>query len=278
MKLALFIPLLVAFLVFLELTIFHGSILQPTENYLQPFPIEQPLCVIARTYPDKFDYLATFLMSMSQNSIPPKIFLVVTDTSNDKSKSINVAQKHVDFVNNFLGYKLSEIVPIDEKEVKDLNPNYKTDFGYAYTDAVINKLLLEREKHKCKYLLITNGDNLYRKQFFDDYLSAEMANQVDMIGFNFITHHARFPTISTSREKDDGRNHELRVEFTFAWMDLGACFFKFDFFEKYDDLRFVKMANLRGGDFFNCDGILIESAHKRSNSSMIIRDVLYFHQ
>ena len=276
MKQVFFLSPFLAFLVFL--TFFYGSILKPSNIYLKQFPVEQPLCVIARTYPDQFDYLATFLMSMSQNSIPPKIFLVVTDTSMDTFKSISVAQKHVDFVNNFLGYKLSEIVPIQEKEAHDLNPNYKTDFGYAYTDAAINKLLLEREKHKCKYLLVTNGDNLYRKQFFDDYLSAEIANQVDMIGFNSISHHARFPTISSSREKDDGRNHELNVEFAFSMMDLGACFFKFDFFEKYDDLRFVKMANSRGGNFFDCDGILIESAHKRSNSSMIIRDVLYFHQ
>lgn len=243
-----------------------------TSKISKNFHGHQPLCVVARIYPAQYSYISTFLLSILANSIPPQVFFVVTD--NDRNWT--VPQRHIDFVNELVGFKASEILPIYSSDAEYISSDYSTTYGYAYTDAAIN-YLVERNSnnYQCEYILFTNGDNLYRKEFIDDYLDEEMKKRTDLIGFNFISHHRRFPVNVAENVKDDGMNHEFSVSFQATFMDLGACFFKFDLFQRNDELRFVKMAN---GEYFSCDGILIEQTAKRSNSTMIFRDVLFFHQ
>lgn len=228
------------------------------------------------SYPQTTGYLSTFLFSLAANKVPPQVFVVITDTDRNHTNP----QAHINLVNSFLGLQMAQILPIYAEDAAAINPDdFSSDFGYAYTDAAINYLISHNLEYNCKYLLVTNGDNLYRSKFIDDYLQPEMDQETQMIGFNFISHHDRWDHTVTETEKADGRNREVSVQFQPGAIDLGACFFKMDLLESDPiNLRFVNQAKSKGNDYFNCDGYLINEYHKRAASAMIIRDVLFFHQ
>ncbi|KAJ3367626.1 hypothetical protein HDU91_001260, partial [Kappamyces sp. JEL0680] len=111
------------------------------------------MCMVVRTYRVQYSVLLNFLLAVSNNpQAPPSIFIVITD----KVSSHKDASAIVSLFNSIVGYEMANLLPIHSKEASAISASYATDFGYAYTDAAIDYLLSNQDKHGCDYFLFTN--------------------------------------------------------------------------------------------------------------------------
>jgi hypothetical protein len=246
------------------------------------------LCVIVRSYPNSEYYLSTLLLSLSHNKKLPQIFVVATETFSEEM--LDKYNKHIYGANYIAGINFAQTLPIFNRSL--------TDYGYEFTDAALDYLLGHNNDLKCKYVLFTNGDNLYSKGIVDAYLDEDMTLGFDMIGFNFISHYKSRHAFLRLHEGDgqrefkleelnssnsssilhlssyDGSHVPFNAEFAVNRIDLGACVFKVSIFEDNSELRFCKVATKMA----LADGQLIQEFYRISNKTKIHREFLFVHQ
>ncbi|KAJ3305442.1 hypothetical protein HDV03_001536 [Kappamyces sp. JEL0829] len=237
------------------------------------------LCVVARTYHKTFPDLPSFILSLSQNTRKPIVYLLVTD----KNSSHSAVQVIADKVNGFLGYPMAQVLPVTAAEAA---PHFNLDdpheYGYAYTDAAADLMLRDQQAYPCDYFIFTNGDNLYSKGLVDDYLAKDMEDDLDIVGFDFVSHHPRESAGTDRYIENDGTRIGIRADFQMSFLDLGAFMIKASFMEQ-QQLRFVPIG-LRYfqdhpyGPLFFADGMLIEEASRRTEKKKIHRQTLMLHQ
>ena len=233
------------------------------------------ICIIARTFQKQYPYLLTFLLSISHNKkTMPRIFLLITDTES----SVSAAHKIAQLSNSMSGYNLTSILPITEQDAKNANENYKTDYGYGYTDAAIDYFAETNRIYKCDYLMFTNADNLYVKGFLDDYILDDMRSGIDLIAFDFVSHYKITPPTYISGIYDDGTRKVLPGCFIWGRIDLGAVVIRAKFMLEDAEMRFVKVMRRIEMDIGLADGFLVEYAAKMAKYRRIHRQVLLVHQ
>ena len=139
------------------------------------------LCIVARTYQPQYEYIITFLLSISHNKkTRPHVFMLRTEESSSKSDLLRIVKQ----ANTIIGYQIASVLDIGANEARLINPDFEHDYGYAYTDASIN-FLIENSNIKCDYDMFTNADNFYTKGFIDSYILRDMQQGMDIIGYDF---------------------------------------------------------------------------------------------
>jgi hypothetical protein len=63
-------------------------------------------------------------------------------------------------------------------------------FGYDDSDLLMDTLLAARAK-RCDWIMHTNGDNIYNAAWFDIIAAHILDPDIDIIGWDFVTHHRR---------------------------------------------------------------------------------------
>lgn len=161
---------------------------------------------------------------------------------------------------------------------RKISKNYKSDYGYSYTDAAIFYLLNHSRTYLCDYFVFTNGDNLYAGGFVD-FIADDMKNEFDIIGFNFISHYVRYkPMNRGSEDLDDGTMHVVDSEFEYANIDLGAFVIRAELLDLHKNLRFVAISRISKWDVKGADGYLIAKSSNLAKTSRMHRQVLLIHQ
>ncbi|KAJ3373489.1 hypothetical protein HDU91_006890 [Kappamyces sp. JEL0680] len=236
-------------------------------------PEKQPgqVCVVARTFAKQYHMIPTFVLSLSQNSLKPSVYLVITDAESSVPEAEAIVQK----TNDFVGRRLASVLPItasDAQRYFDLESGQ--EYGYAYTDAAIDLLLANKARYPCDYFLFTNGDNLYASGFIDDYLDRDMKQDLDIIAFDFISHHKWSDARQEGYHVTDGTRVSINADFRTMHVDLGAFVIKAEFLAGHH-LRFVRAGQT---DFFTADGSFIEQAAALTDRKRVHHQVLMIHQ
>ena len=234
------------------------------------------LCVIVRTFQGQYDYLTITLLSLSYN---PKsnirMYLLLTD----ETSSVKDAQSIALNANNLIGQDMVSVLPITFQDAHVLKNDTENDYGYSYTDAALNYLMKKDTTEQCQYFLITNGDNLYTKSFVDDYISKDMNESYDIIGYDFISHHKRISSQVDRYIYNDGSRVHVDADFVRSRLDLGAFIIKKEFLRQYDELRFLKQKLAsRNSIYHDADGYFIEYANSKTEKKIIHRQILFMHQ
>ncbi|KAI5478746.1 cytochrome P450 [Pseudohyphozyma bogoriensis] len=183
--------------------------------------VKAPLCVVARTYGSQLHYLPIFLLSLWNAGLADvRVFLLNTDTSMATAD----LRAGSDLVNMLVGRE-------DYATFWDWDANTEGDYGYALSDRALEHFYAHPELG-CEYLLFTNGDNLY-PQNFGRLLKPGFDGKMDLLGFDFITHHQRVPSKSSYDGHkltvvEPGTALPLRHEFKISSIDLGAAIFRMD--------------------------------------------------
>lgn len=92
-----------------------------------------------------------------------------------KMKSSNMKKllkKEIDKANELIKFQLATQLPISADEARTISDKFTKDYGFAFSDIALKKM--QDPKYGCKYILVTNGDNLYSKGFVDDYILNDM--------------------------------------------------------------------------------------------------------
>jgi hypothetical protein len=165
------------------------------------------ICVGVRTYDSHNSWLEILLRSLvAQHSKSPlsreldlQIFIADTERvapfipGNPPPVSSlytfsHVIEEIVNRVNKDLDPDRSPQVHV----VWDLNSpsrTYKNPFyGYDLTDNIVD---LMTTLPQCEWMMMTNGDNAYNSAWFDAIAPITKDKNVDLIGWDFITHHKR---------------------------------------------------------------------------------------
>ena len=138
------------------------------------------LCIVARTFQPQYEYILTFLLSISHNKkTRPHVFMLRTEDSSSKSDLLRIVNQ----ANSIIGYQIASVLDIGADEAFLINPDFEHDYGYGYTDASIN-FLVENSNIKCDYDMFTNADNFYTKGFIDSYIFEDMEQGMDVIGYD----------------------------------------------------------------------------------------------
>ncbi|KAI8817627.1 uncharacterized protein EV422DRAFT_570371 [Fimicolochytrium jonesii] len=186
-------------------------------------------------------------------------------------------------------------VNIPRQEAEQRYPHLKdnvTDYGYAYTDAVIDRLVHAEAHPKsstlpaCEYILFTNGDNLYSSRL-GKLVIPLMRNKVDLIGFDFLSGHAT-PDTEHDPENgvfDDGTLRHIPVNFKTNGIDLGSSIHRFSVIRD-GNLRFLNLSNVHPGldadtameRLSMADGTFVEKMAAVSDSAARVRQILLMHQ
>jgi len=161
------------------------------------------------------------------------------------------------------------------------------DFGYVLTDLVLDDIDQARKTgsggQMCNYVLITNGDNLYSRNFFE--ATRPLRQQAtSLIGVFMVSHH-EWPASSSVIERA-GRDVLMRSSFKVEAVDLGAVLWKFSAtFGAHSDLRFSLNRNMKDHandvpkSFWTADGNTIQSAVKKKGTTYsVVPRVLFVHQ
>ena len=63
-------------------------------------------------------------------------------------------------------------------------------YGYDSTDYLLTYMLL-RPQCLNGWIMFTNGDNMYNSMWFDSVASHIVHDSVDLVAWDFVTHHER---------------------------------------------------------------------------------------
>ena len=236
------------------------------------------LCVIARTFSQNYDHIATFLMSLSQNYVArPFVYMLRTDDTS----SFSDLKVIIDKVNDFLGYEIARVLPDLSKEARKISKMYLRDYGYSFTDAAIDFII--ENSTDCDYMMFTNGDNIYVSGFIDNYVYYDMVENVDVIAFDFVSHYGiglpKNQIMSDRNQEiyDDGSHKHVEADFFYGKIDVGAFIIKMTMLAK-ESLRFVSIAQSSRWAIKGAGSYLVEYAAKIAESLRIHRQVLLIHQ
>ena len=185
------------------------------------------ICIGVRTYDSHRSWLEILLRSLvaqhSKSSFGATLDLqiFISDTERNTAFTPHSSLPASPFT---FSHMLEEIV---NRVNRDLNPNrspqvhvvwdvnapkrvYKNPFyGYDETDNLVNFIAALPQ---CEWMMLTNGDNAYNSAWFNAIAPLANYNTIDLIGWDFITHHKR---------NGHGQQH-IRVSMKRGFVDLAS--------------------------------------------------------
>mmetsp|Transcript_29057 Transcript_29057/g.45808 ORF Transcript_29057/g.45808 Transcript_29057/m.45808 type:complete len:279 (+) Transcript_29057:65-901(+) len=236
------------------------------------------LCVIVRYYSGQRDAFLSLLSSIYALESDVLIKIVITEPKvADYRKSVGDVVQAVTSLNRYFGpanttrIELSSFNYHSSSTISYRAENQKcaeNDYGYALTDMELDNLV---KQDTCKYIMVTNGDNLYNSGLMKE--TRPMRQQgIDLIGFFFIS---RYPFPQKVPIRDSTSPNTLyRSRLNLGGIDLGACMFKSSVFRD-NNLRFCKVK----GNVHESDGNLIEQVAKdRMYKAEVLDQIMFMHQ
>eukprot|EP01111_Echinosteliopsis_oligospora_P018548 TRINITY_DN8582_c0_g1_i2.p1 TRINITY_DN8582_c0_g1~~TRINITY_DN8582_c0_g1_i2.p1 ORF type:complete len:273 (-),score=43.54 TRINITY_DN8582_c0_g1_i2:62-880(-) len=198
------------------------------------------------------------------------------DTTNDFHSLI----KMVDMINNIYGWKVAKRSPILHSYIRSTYPYVEkfNDLGFIQTDIHIQHQILDNPESDCKFLVVTNGSDLYGTGFMDA-IKPELPQQ-HMIGVDYVSHSTypeKFPWIARA-----GTDMEVFAEFEWDKIDLGATVLNVEQWRK-NKLTFLldamKADPQKAAETVHTAGQkLIMSFKETTEKRKIIRRALYLQQ
>lgn len=185
------------------------------------------ICIGVRTYESHKAWLEVLLRSLvAQHAKSPMgdsldLQIFISDTERN---SVFLPGSSATSTRFTFSHALEEIV---NRVNKDLNPGRSSQahvvwdvnspkrtfrnpfYGYDETDSLVDFMA---NLPQCEWMMMTNGDNSYNSAWFNAV--APLANDptVELIGWDFITHHKR---------NGDGQQH-IRISMTRGFVDLAS--------------------------------------------------------
>ena len=191
------------------------------------FVPSKAICIGVRTYDSHRSWLEILLRSLvaqhSKSTFAAELDLqiFISDTERNTAFVPNSSPNAAPFT---FSHMLEEIV---NRVNRDLNPDrspqvhvvwdvnaprrvYKNPFyGYDETDSLVNFMA---NLPQCEWMMMTNGDNAYNSAWFDAVAPLANDKSIDLIGWDFITHHKR---------NGHGQQH-IRVSMNRGFVDLAS--------------------------------------------------------
>ena len=277
-----FTPILLLCLITLTLTGHLTLTLNPTPHPLSsplpptPLPAYLPshgICILARTYPTHYPFLPTFLSLLTFNTHPPRVFLV--HTANDTG-GVDPLRAIADDANRRHHLGLASVLDVTWDSARRRYPDMDRveSFGYVHTDLAM-ELLADEHAAECRYVVITNGDNIYASHFVDR-VELLTAQGYELIGWSFVSHHEK-PALSEvgAGTWEDLTYKWVRAEFLPSEIDLGASLFKLSLWRQLH-LGFTQFGRKFG--FAGADGRHIMRLAAANVSRVLMRDTYLVHQ
>eukprot|EP01038_Epipyxis_sp_PR26KG_P004819 gene4819-6754_t len=233
----------------------------------------------------KFDSSNRSLLKQGDdfNQVEPKSFNNTTPPTRYSAKMLS---------------SLERVVLEDEKYLKFHRKYHNPFYGYDSTEFLLTHMLneyittqVDHNSHhshhhppgassstmstsQCEWILVTNGDNMYNSAWFDSLIPYLVQPKLDIIGWDFISHHARGEESMT--------NQLIRIELKRKFVDLGSIIAKSSLYLKANDAEFLP-SSLFTNDLFGRDFLLLsrllEQIPTISNETVcLIHKCLMFHQ
>jgi hypothetical protein len=218
------------------------------------------ICAIVRTHPGQSNILPITVLSLTQQSDPSigiEVFLVNTDPNQYETSDF---MHHVASDANCRN-PTSSVIVIDGSFHQ--NPPIGYLYGYDVTDRVLEQHILG--KASCQYILVTNGDNFYSKNFFR-YIKSSVLSSKQLIAWDFTTHHKREYNV-------------IHTEIVLGKIDLGAALVATTAINS-TNARFVFKENMDGDTAYALDFFFMKNIHSHfgDDGVEIIHQVLFAHQ
>ena len=260
-----------------------------------------------------------YIQSINKQYINLNIYIIETEDS------INSQLKYQLLINE-LNNKFSIIkifLLIDYWKPFRTNKNYY--YGYDSTDLLIEYILLQNNNYiinknmyennlinhknnensgsfesfeniendencKCDYIMITNGDNMYNNAWFDIISNIIINNPlIELIGWDFITHHPRFVINHNNNNNNNNRRNTknerekltqqlITIKLERKYVDLGSILIKTMVYETAK-VKFLPQG-LFTDDIFARDYITLMKLleYIDENNIHLIHQALMFHQ
>jgi hypothetical protein len=243
-----------AVLVLCVVTVFQQNLANP------------PICIITRTYvnADRF-LLRSFLSSVQAQSYSKyQVWLINSDDPTTRIFPDEVRQLDDPRF-------ISKVFNIDKHK------SVYNSYGYFATEVALRDLLASKN-HGFKYVLITNGDNLYHRNFLTKTLAVfESGRELYpcIVAVDFVSRYQ----IRHENNSLSPPNNVRFSQYAENMIDLGSALIKIEsigstFPHRHADSMFVK-GNTKA-DFFFFSGIVRSSANKSCGAN--VREVLFVHQ
>lgn len=232
------------------------------------------LCVLTRIYDRQIDYFPVFALSLRFNALN-NLRLYVINT--DSRTNLFHLRRTINFI-NILVQDMNYVTFLDLGPIPEVN-----QFGYGVTDQALRYIYEQQtsDTSKCDYIMFTNADNLYTKNFGVQVLP-HMENKFDIIAWSFVSHHYKgnfqenFDEETNFAPKivDDGTEKCTATTLVFGIIDLGASMYRRTFLSKHQLYFRIDNSPYDGGS----DGYFVERAAKKTNMSIIVRQTIFIHQ
>lgn len=253
-----------------------------------------PACVVVRIHSKQRNGLLPTYASLV-HSAPLNTRVIFVDTGDEAFTEL--PSLVADF-NQLTEQPLAQVSRWDQKLSRAQFPNFTAnDFGYIATDLVIEDLLEERADARrrnaslpCELLLVTNGDNLYGRAFFEATIGALSAEAgVGLVATHFVSHYYWWTPEKSGKcgPFRDGSDAEFATCMGENNVDLGAVLMRTSLFETLtlietthpkrfvvDRLRIDKESHPRT---FSLDGQLFGFFASKTGTK-VIRRTLFVHQ
>lgn len=259
-------------LLFVILTNIKSNKLQSQNENLAP-NASISLCVLVRVYYRQISYLPVFALALSQSGFPNiRLYIINTGKNTDSQLLLDT----INLINSI-------VRRADYAVLLDVGTPVDNDFGYTLTDRALVYLYEQYEKSPsiCKYIVLTNGDNLY-SQYLGKHALPHMHAKKDIIAWDFVSRFYRDDPNRKSRVKtvispeivDNGTDKCVPVELRVGEVDLGAVAYRLEFLKKHKIQIHYDKGNYDGLS----DGYLVEKVARLTNASVILRQTLFIHQ
>ena len=281
-----------------------GLLLEPQLSSHKAYWAESTptVCVVVRTHSkQRSSLLPTFATLV--HSAPTATRFVFVDTD---EVAFTELPSLVDGFNQLTALPLAKVSRWDQKLSRAEFPTFKkNDFGYIATDLVIEDLLKEREEARlnplnaqlpCELLAVTNGDNLYSRDFFHATISVLLKEEsAGLVATHFVSH---YNNTRTWKPEMSGVCNVFRAgadaEFVACLkenhVDLGAVLMRTSLFETLtlpnsthpkrfvvDRLRTQQKKKAAKINMFTLDGQLFSFFGTKTGSEIVHR-TLFVHQ
>ena len=237
--------------------------------------------MLVRAYRLNYHYVPTLMALLRHNTHVPNVFFHPTDANS----SLTDLQLWVDRANREAGYRFGHVLNVTAEAARRDFPELgrRQEFGFAFTDVGMDLLTSEpRYTAMCRWMLITNVDNIY-SSYFLDRVEQEMARGFRLIGFNMVSHYdwvtlRNAPRDTREGSSDDGTRRLLDIKWEDGFIDLGAAFWDISVWRQYN-FNFIQLG-LNGPNKLLqvADGQFFEQLVKYNTPRIAIRQILFMHQ
>ena len=249
-------------------------------------------CVLARVRVSDMSYLPVFLGALHANARPPAVFLVLTEPSFTEADVLHLSTAAAAY-SWLVGAAFARVVHVSHNESAEYFPALRTgarEYGYAYTDLAIARLLSAYPEH-CRFLTVTSAANVYARGWMDR-VEPHLAAGASVVGWDFVSRDQwLIPTDwqqgDTQHQDggvdgvvDDGTFHAVHSALHANMVDVGAYMWDaaalFNRSSRAD--TFVGAAAAAGQRLYAADGSLLERLRLLTSRRIVLRQTLMLHQ